>query len=161
MEISQFFSSKESASYTMCCEGDVHCGVWHWWSNTAPHCTSKQTVVACYCTFLQNHFRPVLMRKRRHLVVQNPIILNDNARSHAAPSVMDLLRRWQREILEHPLYSTDMSPCDCDLFAKVKEPLRGTRYNTRDELIRAIGRSIRNIYKDGRADGVRRLPNIC
>ena len=31
---------------------------------------------------------------------------------------------------------------------------------TRDELIRAIGRSIRNINKDGLADGVRRLPNI-
>ena len=52
-----------------------------------------------------------------------------------------------------------MISCYYDLFAKVKEPLRGTRYNTRDELIRAIGRSIRNI-KYGRADGVRRLPNI-
>ena len=41
-----------------------------------------------------------------------------------------------------------------------KEPLRGTPYNARDELIRAIGRSIRNINKDGHADGVRRLPNI-
>ena len=65
---------------------------------------------------------------------------------------MDLLRRWQWQILEHPPYSPDMSPCDYDLFAKVKEPLRGTRYNTRDELIRAIGRSIRNINKDGRTD---------
>ena len=53
-----------------------------------------------------------------------------------------------------------MSPCDYDLFANVKEPLRGTRYNTRDELIHAIGRSIWNVNKDGRADGVRRLPNI-
>ncbi|KAJ4426651.1 hypothetical protein ANN_26449 [Periplaneta americana] len=55
---------------------------------------------------------------------------------------------------------TRYDPCDCDLFAKLKEPLRGTRYNTRDELIRALGRSIRNINKYGRADGVRRLPNI-
>ena len=53
-----------------------------------------------------------------------------------------------------------LSLCDYDIFAKVKEPLRGTRYNTRDELTRAIGRSIRNINKDGRANGVRRLPNI-
>ena len=53
-----------------------------------------------------------------------------------------------------------MSPCDYDIFSKVKEPVRGTRYNTRDELIRAIGRSIQNINKDGHADGVRRLPNI-
>ena len=33
-----------------------------------------------------------------------------------------------------------MRPCSYDLFAKVKEPLRGFRYNTRDELIRAVGR---------------------
>ena len=41
IEASRFSSSKESASYTMCCEVDVHCGVWHWWSNTALRCTSK------------------------------------------------------------------------------------------------------------------------
>ncbi|KAJ4443292.1 hypothetical protein ANN_04960 [Periplaneta americana] len=97
--------------------------------------------------FLQRHLRPALRRKRRHLVVQNPIILHDNARSHTAAAVKDLLRRWQWEILEHPPYSPDKSPCDYDLFAKVKELLRGTQYNTRDELIRAIGRSIWNIKK--------------
>ena len=53
-----------------------------------------------------------------------------------------------------------LSPCDYNLFAKVKEPLRGTRYSTRDELICAMGWSIRNINKDGRADGEWRLPNI-
>ena len=53
-----------------------------------------------------------------------------------------------------------MSPCDYDLFAKVKEPLRGTRYNTRDDLNRAVRLSVRNINKDGRGDDVRRLPNI-
>ena len=63
-------------------------------------------------------------------------------------------------MLEHPPYSPDMNTGDYDFFAKVKEPLRGARYNTRDELIRAIERSIRNINKNGRADGVRRLPNI-
>ena len=47
-----------------------------------------------------------------------------------------------------------------DLYDKVKEPLQGTRYNTRDELICAIGRSIQNINKDGCADGVRCLQNI-
>ncbi|KAJ4439571.1 hypothetical protein ANN_07698 [Periplaneta americana] len=106
-----------------------------------------------------HYLRPALRRKR-HLVVQNPIILHDNARSHTAAAIKDLLRHWQWEILEHPPYSPDMSPCDYDLFTKVKEPLRGTRYNTRDEFIHAVGRSIRNINKDGRIDCVRRLPNI-
>ena len=58
----------------------------------------------------------------------------------------NLLRRWKCEILEHPLYSPDMSSCDYDIFVKVKEPLRETRYITRDELS-VVGRSIRNINK--------------
>ena len=77
-----------------------------------------------------------------------------------AGAAKDLLRRWQWDILEHPQYSPDMSPYDCNLFAKVKEQLRGTRCNTRDELIRTVGRSIWNINKDRRAYGVRFLPNI-
>ena len=101
-----------------------------------------------------------LRRKQWHLVVQNPMILHDNARSHTIASVTDLLHQWQWEILEYPPYSSNMSPCDYNLFTKVKEPLRGTRYNTRDELIHAIGRCICDINKDGRADSVRRLPNI-
>ena len=92
-------------------------------------------------------------------MARNPIILHDNARSHIA-DVMDLLRRWQSEILERPLYSPNMTPGDYDHFAKVKEPLRGTQYKTRDELIRAVERSIRNIDGDGRVYSVRRLPNV-
>ena len=69
--------------------------------------------------------------------------------------------------LQHPPNSPDMSPCDYELFAKVKEPLRETRYNTREELFRATRRSIRNIKKDGRPDGlpvnkaVSEISNCC
>jgi transposase len=55
------------------------------------------------------------------------LILHDNARAHTADAVKDLIRSWRWEILEHPSYSPDMSPCVFDLFAKMKEPLRGTR----------------------------------
>ena len=92
-------------------------------------------------------------------MVQNPIILHDNPMSHVA-AVTDFLHCWQWEILEHPPYSRGMSPCYYDLLAKVKELLRGIRCNTRNGHIRAIGRSIRNINKDGGADGVRYRPNI-
>ena len=59
METSRFSSSKESAPYIMCCEGDVHCGVWYWCGNTAPRCTSKAdgkpayTARSCSTTFVQ------------------------------------------------------------------------------------------------------------
>ena len=47
--------------------------------------TPRHTVnSAYYCKFLQYHLNLALRRKRRHLAVQNPIILRDNARSHIA-----------------------------------------------------------------------------
>ena len=112
----------------------------------------KTINTAYYSMILKHHLRPALRRIRRHLVIQYPIIFHDNARSHTA-AVTDLLRRRQWEILQHPPYSPDMSPCDYNLFAKVKESLRGDRHNIRDELIRAIN-------KYGRVYGVRSLPNI-
>jgi transposase len=121
----------------------------------------RQTVNAAYCcNFLENHVRPAFRRKRRHLLAMNPIILHDNARSHTGNAVTDLLRRWRWAILEHPTYSPDVSPCDYVLFPKMKEPLRRKRCNTRDAIIRAMGRSLQDINRDGPADGVRRLPQV-
>jgi histone-lysine N-methyltransferase SETMAR len=88
------------------------------------------------------------------------IILRDSARAHTADAVEDLLRRWRWELLEHPPHSPDMSPRDYDLFAKMKEPLRGTRYSTTEEIIHAVGRSLLDINRSGRSDGVPRLPQI-
>ena len=161
MEASRFSSSKESTPYTMWYEGDVHCGVWRWWGNTAARSTSKTDGKRCLHLNVpatppssSAHEKTMPFGGAEHH------LFHDNPRSLIAAAVTDLLRRWQWVILEHPPYSPDMSPCDYDLFTKVKEPLRGTRYNTRDELTRAIVWSIWNINKDGRADGVRCLPNI-
>ncbi|KAJ4448313.1 hypothetical protein ANN_10328 [Periplaneta americana] len=87
-------------------------------SSSATNSSPVHHSFQCILQFLQHHHRPALRRKLRHLVVQNPIILHDNARSHTAAAVKDLLRRWQWEILEHPPYSPDMSPCDYDFFTK-------------------------------------------
>ena len=87
------------------------------------------------------------------------VILHDNVRSRTT-AVKNLLHGWQWKILEFPPYSPDMSPCNLRSLRQSERTTARDPYNTRDEPIRAIGRSIRNINKDGRADGVRRLPNI-
>ena len=68
------------------------------------------------------------------MVVENPIILHDNTWSQTAIAVNDLLRRSQWESLEHLLYLPDMSTCDYDLLAKVKETPRGTTQDMLSEL---------------------------
>ena len=62
--------------------------------------------------------------------------------------------RFWNICLTHPIWVHEIT------ISSPKKKLRGTRHNTRDEIIRAIGRSIRNINKDGRAVDVRRLTNI-
>ena len=60
-----------------------------------------------YAAYLQNHLRRAVRRKRPQL--QNVVILHDNAPPHTAMCVMDLVRRWRWEILEHPPYIPDLS----------------------------------------------------
>jgi hypothetical protein len=52
-----------------------------------------------------------------------------------------------------------MSRCDYDFFAKMKEQLWGTRYNTR-QIIRAVERSLLDINRSGRAYSVWQIPQI-
>ena len=74
-----------------------------------------QTVNAqYYCSFLEHILQPTLGKKRRHFLHYPPIILQDNARPHAVQAVADLFDRWGCEVLYHPPYSPDFSPCDFD-----------------------------------------------
>ncbi|PSN57940.1 hypothetical protein C0J52_00193 [Blattella germanica] len=64
-----------------------------------------------------------------------------------------------RQVLYHPPYSPDLSPCDYDLFPKMKEPLRGRRFRTVEDVLQATDRSIRTIQRLGTANGIQRLPH--
>jgi len=85
--------------------------------------------------------------------------LQDNAQPHAAQTVADLFDRWGWEVLYHPTYSLDLSPCDFDLIPNLKEPLRGIRFRTVPEILQAVDRSIRTISTTGTAKGILRLPH--
>ena len=92
---------------------------------------------------------------------RHSIISHFQRRKTSAISALWLLElSWKMEFCNTKCRRLLLSPCNYDLLAKVKEPLQGTRYNSRDELIRSIGRSRWNINKDGRADSVRRLQNV-
>ena len=67
MEASQFSSFKYSAPYTICCEGDVHCGIWHWRGNTAPCCTCKAD--SKYCLLLHIPAAPPLSRAQENVTL--------------------------------------------------------------------------------------------
>ena len=112
-----------------------------------------------YAAYLQNNLRRSVRLNRPQL--QNVIIMHDDATPHKAICVRDLLRRWRWEVLEHPPYSPDLSPCNYDLIPKLKAPLRGHRFRTRDGIVIAVRRLIMTNFSHGEADGIPRLPHRC
>ncbi|GFR79425.1 histone-lysine N-methyltransferase SETMAR [Elysia marginata] len=48
---------------------------------------------------------------------------------------------------EHPCYSPDLAPCDFHLFPKIKEHLRGQRFETEEDIIQATKVAIKNLDK--------------
>ncbi|PNF42435.1 hypothetical protein B7P43_G09589 [Cryptotermes secundus] len=113
-----------------------------------------------YFSFFEHNLRPALRKKRRHFLQKPPIILQDSARQHAAQAVADLFDRWGWEVLYHPPYSPDLSPCDFDLIPKMKEPPRGIRFRTVPEILQAVGRSIRTINTTGAAESIVRHSHL-
>ncbi|GFT28417.1 histone-lysine N-methyltransferase SETMAR [Trichonephila clavipes] len=66
------------------------------------------------------------------------ITLYDNARSHKAESVLQLIRRWGWGDLEHLPYSPDISPCDFDLIPQIKGSICGRWFATREDIDNAV-----------------------
>ncbi|GFR07309.1 uncharacterized protein TNCT_88081 [Trichonephila clavata] len=96
-------------------------------------------------TVTAQYYRDLLVRQirrgfrdKRQDLVDSAIIMHDNARPHKAECVRQLLRRCRWEELEHPLYSPDISPCDFDLIPKIKDPIRGRRLATREDIANAV-----------------------
>ena len=74
------------------------------------------------CTVL----RVISAVKEKHSeLAENVIILPNSATVHSADSVNNFLHYWGWEVLQHPSYSPDLSPCDYDLIPKLKQPLCG------------------------------------
>ena len=55
-------------------------------------------------------------------------LLHDNASSHKCEVVKSFLASEKVNVLNHPPYSPDLSPCDSFLFSRLKKMLSGNKY---------------------------------
>ena len=60
--------------------------------------------------------------------------------------------------MEHPPYSPDLNPCDYDVFNKIKNPIRGKRFNNASDLEEAVEESIRDANENNKLQGGIKLP---
>ena len=86
-------------------------------------------------TINQNNYKNILqcvmrlMRKKKELwVMRSWLLHHNNAPAHNALGIWEFLAKNNIALLEQPAYSTDLAPCDFFLFPKLKEVIKGTRF---------------------------------
>ena len=110
-----------------------------------------------YAVYLQNHLRRAVSRKGPQL--QNVIfcmIMVLQIRPFVSGIYYDAGDGNYWRI--HHTHGT-FRPCDFDLIPKLKAPLRGHKFCTRDGIAIAVRRLIVTNFSNGEADGIRRLPH--
>jgi len=95
--------------------------------------------------------REAVRQKRKDLWANNSWILHhDNAPSHSAIIIREFLTKNETNIVQQPSNSSDMAPCDFFLFDRVKKSLRGTRFNSRKEIMEKSKTALMAILTDNR-----------
>jgi hypothetical protein len=74
-----------------------------------------------------NHVRPELFTNKW-------ILHHDNVPSHSGLSIKGFLVKKSIMILEHPTYLPDLALCDCFPFPTMKNHLKGSHFETMEEI---------------------------
>ena len=102
-----------------------------------------------YASVIKSDLLPAIKRKCPQLMRSGILLHHDNVPSHSSRVVLDTIKSLDIEILPHPPYSPDLAICDFWLFPNLKNKLRGEKYESREELRRAVDRYLRDMSRDG------------
>lgn len=94
-------------------------------------------------------------KKRPSTGLRGVNLLHDNAPAHKSKEVVHFLNEEKVNVLSHPPYSPDLSPCDFFLFPRLKKMLSGRRYSTKSGLGSAVYQYLRLIPRADYSDAFR------
>ena len=75
-------------------------------------------------------------------------LLHDNTLAHKSAMVQEYLKESGLDVLDHPPYSPDLSPCDFRLFPSLKEMLAGHRFESRCGIGSVVYQCLQYILKE-------------
>ena len=105
-----------------------------------------QTVNQHYYIDVLRRLREDVRRKRPELWATGDwYLLHDNAPPHVAATVQQYIEKTNMNILPHPPYSPDLSPCDYFLFPRMKLGLKGRRFDDIQEVENASQKALSGI----------------
>ena len=83
------------------------------------------------------HLCNTVRRKRPDLwAAETWQLHHDNAPAHSLHLIQSFLAKHNIPLIRQAPYSPDMAPCDFWLFPKLKMPLKGTRFESREDIMR-------------------------
>ncbi|CAH1987661.1 unnamed protein product [Acanthoscelides obtectus] len=134
-------SGDESSIYCYEPENKRQSAVWVFQGEENPtkviRSRSQRTVTADWYTTI---CLPKVITELRKINHERRIILH--ASSHTAQKTRQYLTEENVELLDHPPYSPDLSPNDCFTFPKIKNRLRGQRFQSPEEAVDAFKNAV-------------------
>ena len=98
------------------------------------------------------------VREKRELwETRSWLLHHDNPPGHNALGIREFLAKNNIAVLEQPPYSPGLAPCDFSLFTKLKEVIKGTRFQDSEAIKTTVTRELRrnlsrSAWKRGRGD---------
>ena len=90
-------------------------------------------------------------KRRPRTGVRGIKLLHDNALAHKSATVQEDLKEYGLDVLDHPPYSPDLSPCDFWLFQRLKEMLAGHHFESHCGIGSAVYQCLQHIPEMGRS----------
>ncbi|KAJ4426501.1 hypothetical protein ANN_27315 [Periplaneta americana] len=108
-----------------------------------------QMVTKEYYHDVLRRLRDAVRRKRPDMWTANNWHLHhDNAPAHSSQLIHTFLAKHGITTFRQPPYSPDLAPCDFWLFPKLKTPLKGSRFESREEIMRNATTELNTIPKE-------------
>ena len=93
----------------------------------------QKTITAIYYKSVLEKLKTAIAAKRPGKLHRGVMFHHDNAPAHSSRLTRETLREFRWSVLPHPPYSPDLAPSDYFLFPKLKEHLKGTRFQSIEE----------------------------
>ena len=100
----------------------------------------RESVLTQLVDFYQKH--------RPRTGVRDIKLLHENAPAHKSATVQEYLIESWLDVLDHPPYSPDLSPCDFRLFQRLKEMLAGHCFESCCGIGSAVYQCLQHIPKE-------------
>ncbi|KAJ4434289.1 hypothetical protein ANN_22841 [Periplaneta americana] len=108
-----------------------------------------QMVTKEYYHDVLRRLRDAVRRKRPDMWTANNWHLHhDNAPAHSSQLIHTFLAKHGITTVHQPPYSPDLAPCDFWLFPKLKTPLKGSHFESREEIMRNATTELNTIPKE-------------